>query len=112
MCEFFHCFFEGIPFDEYANLDDAIYYLVAQLGQLSLVTSIIIFLKTPKENKSSKAILFMLVGWNFKELIDEIMYLAQINDNVLLIDDGLCGQVVFLSTVLLGSYLYFSKNQK
>ncbi len=105
--EFFHLFFEGIPFNDYCNLDDAVYYLIA--GIKILLFCIVVFILIPNEQKSKRAIAFALVLWHTKELIDEIAYMAGINNNVLLIDDSLWGQVVFMLVIIAGSMYLFTK---
>jgi hypothetical protein len=105
--EFFHLFFEGIPFNDYSNLDDCIYYLVSRIETLSFC--IVIFILIPKEHKSKRTVAFGLIGWNIKELIDEIAYLAGINNNVLLINDSTWGQLVFMLVVVFGSMFLFTK---
>ncbi len=107
--ESFHLLFVDIPFNENVNLDSPIYYIVSQFGQLTLIPSIIIFLMIPKENRSSKGIALALVLWNLKEMRDEICYIFKINNDVLIIDGEWYIQISLLISIVLLSWLGFTK---
>ena len=110
MGEAFHLLFEGMPFwDEGVNLDDAVYFLISQLGELTLIPAIIIFLMVPSENRSSRGITFGLVLWNLKELFDEISYMRAINLNVFEVNDSFWGQIILICTIIVLSWFGFSR---
>jgi hypothetical protein len=108
-CETFHLLFKGVPFDDYLNLDDAIYYLINQLGAGSLITALIIFNFTPKEKIASRLMLGGVTFWHIKELIDEVSFICKINYNVYYIGPG---WIVFLLTIFILAMIGYSKYQK
>jgi len=99
--EIFHLLFEGIKFDENVNFDSPVYYLINQFGALNFIPSVVVFFLISKENKASRLIIFGLIIWNIKELIDELSYICKINNNVFELNNSFCGQITFISVIAL-----------
>lgn len=96
--------FVGIPFDGHITLDDAVYYLVNQICGVELIVAIVVFFLTDKNKIASRLILAGVIGWNFKEVYDEIMYICKQNVEVF---EVIWGGIIFLvSTLIFAAYGY------
>lgn len=102
--EYFHGFFEGKPFDGSITLDDAVYYLVNQIAAITLIPSVVFFFIINKNKLASKLILSGVIGYNCKEVYDEIMYIAKVNENVFSMEWG--GMIFIATTFIFAAYGY------
>lgn len=108
MAEYFHLLFVNIPFNDVVNLNAPVYYLVSQFGLLTFIPSLILFKWCPKEKRASKAILFGLVLWNLKEVMDEWFYILKINYNVFKTS---WGQLALILTIIVSCWIYYSRRK-
>ncbi len=110
MSEVFHLLFVNVPFwDEGINLDAPLYFFVSQFGLLNFVPSIIIFTLINPKRRASRGIMFGLILWNVKEVMDEIFYMAGTNLNVFETNSSFWGQIMLISTIVGLSYFGFTK---
>lgn len=102
-----HLAFKDVPFNSKVNLDAPIYYFTLSIR--NLFTSVVIYFLIPKEKYSTKCIILGVIAWNLIELYQEFCYIMKINKVVLLINDGLWGQITFIITIVGVSFYGYSK---
>ena len=109
MSEYFHLLFEGIPFNENVNLDSATFYLTFSFFGSGLITSVIFFFMTDVKKIASRAIFCGIIFWNLIEVVENFQYLAKINSNVLIINDGSVWQILTTLSIVFLAWYGFTK---
>lgn len=114
-CENIHLLFRGIEFERYYDndgvltvvmLDDAVYYLINQICQVTLIPAIIILYLVDNTKIAQMLLIGGVIAWNIKEVIDEVCYISRINKEVYWISTG---QLVFIFSILFFSAYGYSR---
>ncbi len=109
MSEYFHLLFEGIPFNDNVDLSNAVFYLTFSFFGSGLLISVILFLMTDKNKIASRAIFCGIISWNMIECLENFQYLAKINSNVLIVNDGSWFQIFTTLSIVLLAWYGFTK---
>ena len=109
MSEYFHLLFDNIPFNERITLDHAVFYLTFSFFGSGLLTSVIVFLMTETKKIASRTILAGVIFWNLIECLENYLYLAKVNTNVLIINDGSWLQIFTMLCIMSLSFYGFKK---
>jgi hypothetical protein len=109
MSEYFHLLFGGMPFNEKVGLDSAVFYFTFSFFGSGLLVSVILFFMTPKQMIASRAIFCGVIFWNLIETFENFCYLAKINSNVLIINDGSWCQIFSMLFITFLAWYGFSK---
>jgi hypothetical protein len=109
MSEYFHLLFEGVPFNENVDLSHGVFYFTFSFFGSGLLVSVILFFMVTKEMIASRAIFCGVIFWNLIETWENFCYLAKINSNVLIINDGSWMQIFTVLLITLLTWYGFTK---